>query len=528
VAGCGFGGCTGGSFLLKVLPSSFSQSMGGGDQEHTSDAQPSLGVEHINAHGKEHHAEVMECSYLPHKGRILTAKRAFNEGDIILVEHPLHIVQEDESSAAFKHLQGLCKTYSDDFDYDPLWFWCALQSLTGDQLHGAKFGGWKGTDAATQRNLLLLHHDEVHESGSSSDILARELAPGADPITIERLTQIWVLNCFEYSDDPQGYSTYFFSSFMSHSCWPNAVWHYSGADHVLRARRTIEVGDEVTISYLPEHGLMQAAPLRRLELHDTKRFWCTCERCTGAQDLSRGFKCPRCEEGKVFSKTPEPGPAKDGALSSQHLVGVLCASCGQALSKRDALRLAGHEKKLNKLVEDYTSRKHGSKALPDSAEAQAVEDFIDSVFVQHALADLAWEQLAECHGRKRRYTKQRRLLERRCSFHASAYEGLNGSHAWMLEATGDAMLHSSVSSKASGHKNGKAKVWQATAKVDPQEACRLYSEAFAILSLMFGDDHEYARQVERKRCSAQKALEVLGAAEAAPGSAQQKSCEPST
>jgi len=487
-------------------------------EEHSSAVPLSLGVQHINHHSKEHHADVMGCSYLPHKGRILTAKRAFSDGEIILAESPLHIVQEDESSAAFQHLQGLCKTYSDDFDYDPLWFWCALQSLTGDQLHGAKFGGWKGIDVITQRNLLLLHHDEVHESSSASDILAHELAPGADPILIERLTQIWVLNCFEYSDDPQGYSTYFFSSFMSHSCWPNAVWHYSGADHVLRARRKIEFGDEVTISYLPEHGLMQAAPLRRLELHDTKRFWCTCERCTGAQDHSRGFKCPRCEDGKVFSRTPEPGPAKDATLMSQHLVGVSCDSCGEALTKRDVSRLVGHEKKLKKLVDDYASCKNGSKASPDLAELQSAEDFIDSVFAQHALADLAWKQLAKFHGRKRRYAKQQQMLGRRCRFHACAYEGFNGSHAWRMESQGDALMRSSVSSKVSGQKN--ATVWQATSKEDLREACRLYNEAFAILSLMFGKDHEYAAQVDRKRCIAQKAVDALCTDEAASGRLQ--------
>merc|ERR1712087_1004562 len=95
--------------------------------------------------------------------------------------------------------------------------------------------------------------------------------------TLERLIEIWVLNCFEYAHNAS--SIYFFSSFMSHSCLPNAVWHFRGADHVLRCRQRIRPGEEVCISYLPESSLLQSTPVRRLELNETKRFWCDCERC---------------------------------------------------------------------------------------------------------------------------------------------------------------------------------------------------------------------------------------------------------
>jgi len=173
----------------------------------------------------------------------------------------------------------------------------------------------------------------------------KELCPAADPITLERLIQIWVLNCFEYSDAPQGYSTYFFSSFMSHSCFPNAVWHYDGADHVLRARRTIKVGDEVCISYLPEDGLLQSVPVRRWELHETKRFWCTCERCMAPQDLSRGFKCPKCKgkDGIIFANVPEAGAAESPALLACELTGATCNKCPYKLDKKEATALASKE-----------------------------------------------------------------------------------------------------------------------------------------------------------------------------------------
>jgi len=486
----------------------------------------SAGVAHINAHGKQHHEGVLECRWTEDKGRVLHAARDFAEGAVILVESPLHIVQEDERCAAFTHLQQLCEKHADTFDYEALWYWCALRSLTQEQLRDAKMGGWAPAEPTTQHNLLLLHHDKVAEPSSAATILAEELAPGASPLAIERLTQVWVLNCFEYSDNPQGYSTYFFSSFMSHSCWPNAVWHYTGADHVLRARRAIKAGDEVCISYLPEHGLMQSAPVRRNELHDTKRFWCSCERCTGPQDLSRGFVCPRCSEGKVFAHTPEPGPAQDDTLLAAQLVGAVCSTCGEALSKKDAVRLAGQEKRIKKTIDELTARglrKKGS-TLPSIKEIHAAETSVEPVFAQHVLADLLWEQLADCterawkkhggYGAKKRSQEQRRLLARRCAFHAAAYPGLNGSHAWALEACGDSMMHG-MNPKAY---KGDVK---AAAKDEPEEALRLYGEARRILTLMFGEEHEYVQQVVRKCVAAQRALAKLQSAPSSEAPAAQ-------
>jgi len=462
-----------------------------------------LGVADINEHGREFHSGWFECTYTKEKGRVLHATRDFAEGDIILEESPLHIVQEDENNAAFRRLKELCKDFPDDFDYEPLWYWCALKSLTEEQLRGVLLGGWDACSKATQHKLLLLHHDGVCEASSSSEILARELAPGIDAVTIERLTQIWVLNCFEYSDSPQGYSTYFFSSFMSHSCWPNAVWRYSGSDHVLRARRNIKAGDEVTISYLPEHGLLQTTPARRAELHDTKRFWCACERCTAPQDLSRGFVCPKCSNGKVFARTPELGPAKDDTLLATQLWAIVCNACGAPTDQHEAQRLTKEEAALKRQVEDISERARGSLRGGSLAlslvELQAAEAQADAIFVQHASMDLLWEQLSDCYARRGNVADQRRLLRRRCDFHHEAYEGLNGAHAWALEALADAMLQTGTQSGTSGKRDSRT--WP-----DPREALRLYDEAFQMLKLMFGLDHEYVTQVERKCQSAKKLL----------------------
>ncbi|CAE8596532.1 unnamed protein product, partial [Polarella glacialis] len=193
----------------------------------------------------------------------------------------------------------LCMRHPEEFKEDILWYWCALQSLTQEQLQGAKAGGWPGTTEETQRKLQLLHHEGIAAPSRAAEILSRDLAPASDPLIIDELMNIWFLNCFEYSKTAS--TIYFFSSFMSHSCYPNAVWYYRGADHIVRARRQIRPGEEVCISYLSEDDLLQHVPVRLQRLQNTKRFWCTCERCSAAEDPSRGFVCPQCDTGQMYA-----------------------------------------------------------------------------------------------------------------------------------------------------------------------------------------------------------------------------------
>jgi len=264
---------------------------------------------------------------------------------------------------------------------------------------------------------------------------------------------------------------------MSHSCFPNAVWYYDGADHVLRARRDIRAGDEVCISYLPEHGLLHTAPERRAELHSTKRFWCACERCAGGVDWSRGLRCPQCR-GPVFARTPTAGPAlKEGLLPSQ-LVGQACGECHHELSEKEVMVFAGYEKQLQSVIDNLQEMDKYPHSVSE-AHLRGAEEFIDAHFHQHALADLAWEQLGFHYAATDRHEAQLRVLARRCDFQASAYPGLCGARAWALEAHSDALV-----THAGDQNVAKAR--------------GLYKEAFDILSVLFGTEHEYVTSVVEK------------------------------
>jgi hypothetical protein len=317
-------------------------------------------------------------------------------------------------------------------------------------------------------------------------MMVEELVPNCDPVILERLTQVWVLNCFEYSDSPTGYSVYFFSSFMSHSCFPNAVWHYTGSDHVLRARRNIKVGDEVCIAYLPEDGLLNPAVMRRHELHQTKHFWCDCERCQALEDPTRGVFCGDCGS-TVFSAATDPESNRKDYLPSAW-VGRKCAPCGHIVTPKEAQDIADNENTLKKIVEDGIE-----KAKSSVKDVQKNERWMEATFCQHFLADSAWEQLADFYAKHQLFVDQRRVLQSRCTFHKNAYPGLSGTHAWSLEALGDVQRCCAPRRPANAKKD-----WEPTAKAEKDKAEQSYLESFRILKLMFGEEHEYVSSVADK------------------------------
>lgn len=417
-------------------------------------------------------------------------------------EGALHKVQAEPACPAFCKVESLCKARPDDFDFEPLWYWCALRSLTQKQLEGAYEGGWASVSQQVQDKLLLLHHEEAPlESNpySSARILAETLVPGTDPVLVEKLTQIWVLNCFEYTDDPEGFCTYFFSSFMSHSCVPNAFWHYDGDDHVLRAREDITLGDEVCISYLSEDWLLRSAPERRWDLFETKRFWCECPRCVGGPDLCRGFLCCGCGAGGVFAPTPASGPAKQQGPPSLDLLGVACDACGRTVTELEAEHMEKFEKSAADLVKSFADAPVQPQVL-DQSQLQWMEENLPAVLGQHWLVDLAWEKVAEaCPSPQRNgvhtpvlvgdASRQMSLLRWRCAFHAKSYPGLNNQHAASLVTLGDFLSLLARQSGAAGSPESE----QAAL-----EAAQLYAEAHQITSQMFGARHDHTVAIESK------------------------------
>eukprot|EP01054_Gregarina_sp_Poly1_P004297 Gregarina_sp_Poly_1__4296@NODE_2335_length_2263_cov_50_285519_g1139_i1_p1_GENE_NODE_2335_length_2263_cov_50_285519_g1139_i1NODE_2335_length_2263_cov_50_285519_g1139_i1_p1_ORF_typecomplete_len559_score68_99SET/PF00856_28/1_6e10SET/PF00856_28/2_9e03_NODE_2335_length_2263_cov_50_285519_g1139_i1761752 len=294
----------------------------------------------------------LECHIDETKGRILKALSDFAPGSIILKEDPLYAVSVDEDNWLYQKVTQWAR--EEDFDYDPLWYWCALCSrltvedkdyvscavhhvpldspncaffsrisdllealplplFTAQEAEKFSFFyapvGSKPLAAAQflseqMQSLLQLHNRPAKLDGRVETILWDRIKSIFSEKGIEMTLQAWVHNCFDTGDDPVTYSTFFLPTFCSHSCQPNSVWTLDDAGKfVLVARSTIKEGEEISLSYLGDSDLFMPTWKRKQELCDTKHFECTCERCTCPSDVCRGFRCPSCMIGTCFMKS---------------------------------------------------------------------------------------------------------------------------------------------------------------------------------------------------------------------------------
>lgn len=464
----------------------------GATMGEVSEEEFKAGVPYINNYCETTHRGVVHCEWTPAKGRILRSRRGFEMGEIIFREPPLHIVAEKHGNLAFEKIKELCRTQSSTFEYEALWYWTALCSLVRGQLPPGE-DRLRPIDDDQQTKLLLLFHAEVTKPSEAASRLVTELGLSQlEPLDLERLLQVWILNCFEHSDDPLGYSTYFMSSFMSHSCLPNAVWHYDGDDFILRARGAIDAGDEISVSYLSEDVLLESVPRRRKQLKDSKHFVCTCIRCTAELDLSRGFVLARASGGVCFAAA---------AASGRELVGGSCSlsseETGLFLQEEQWFerKLDGFERRV-----DRSPGKHSNVVgLIEESVARA-----EKTLAQHFLMDKAWHMLGGLYERNGCQAEAEALLERRVAFQARAYPGLSGTRAWTLEALADMMLHHA------GAFAQQRVVVPSSAVAQELAAKRVpgvYSECLDTLRLMFGAEHEHYTAVSRKATELQREMD---------------------
>ena len=99
----------------------------------------------------------VKCVNTPNKGRILLATKSFKQGEVVMTEVPLRVVQESPDNDTFKKLKELCA--DKEKYYDALWYWCALNSLTDKDDSGC--ADLTTISQKDQDYLLLLHHNPV-------------------------------------------------------------------------------------------------------------------------------------------------------------------------------------------------------------------------------------------------------------------------------------------------------------------------------------------------------------------------------
>lgn len=456
-------------------------------------------VQQINEYCKQRHHGKVRCEWTEQKGRILRSSGAVATGAVILREPPLHAVGTGGGDPIFNRLEELSKERSEAFVYEAVWYWVALSSLRACQVPAAGvFGGSvhrasRPIEDEAQRRLLLLHQNDVTEASAASRLLVDEfgLAPLLDALDLERLIQAWMLNCFESSDD--AYAVYFAVSFMSHSCLPNACWHYEGDQFVLVARADIAAGDEICISYVSEDELLESVPVRRGRLRESKHFLCHCVRCDGEADLSRGFWVGRCPGGLCFAMP---------ATECDELVGATCE-----LTDYEIRLLLQEEHALEeKLIGWELLLEHGGPGKYSGVlqQVEAAAARAQKSLAQHFLMERAWRILATLYERNGRPEDAEDATSKRLVFQEAAFPGLSGSHAWTLEVQGDMILrHCGALTEPVVRVQSAA-----AARKIAERAPDMYMASLRILRIMFTEKHSYYTSCHRK------AVQLLGEMEA--------------
>ncbi|KAF4651969.1 hypothetical protein FOZ61_010014 [Perkinsus olseni] len=483
----------------------------------------------------------LQCQVMEGKGRTLTSKKHHEIGDVIFVEPPLHIVCEEAGDPDFEEIKKLCDVEG-DMDYDPLWYWCALRSLTDADLPSNS--RITTVAAEVQRRLLLLHRPETTEISESVDRVAKACGLEGKEELLEDLLQVWIHNCFEYQETPTGYSTYFAPAFMSHSCLPNADWvNDPEGNFVLKSRRVINEGDEICVSYLSEEALLDCTKTRVDDLDSTKGFVCTCPRCVANEDPSRVFACPSCSLGEVTFPSQAPLMSEDMEAIDSFDVFPSCATCGRELTRDGFKACLRIESRIGNILESLEAKpisRHNAGEFLSSMEVKQLRRLSQlGTHDKHGLSAKLLHILVDYHVFTKEYSEAIKCIDTYLDFCERVYDGLNGARSWALEEKGDILLEMATyeiliernSSKFSSFSSQSIRrmFFYGTFAGDEirklasslileklfvgllafvVKAClfQTYEKAADELKLLFGDWHEYHTKVHEKIIKAQRKL----------------------
>eukprot|EP00435_Cladocopium_sp_Y103_P037355 s2023_g9.t2 len=362
-----------------------------------------------------------------------------------------------------------------DTAYQPLWYWAALCSLTAPEL--GPNSKLQPVREEQQKKLLCLYHEPI------------ELQLPVDPLKVEELLRCWILNCFEHSEDPEGYSAYFISSFMSHSCKPNAIWHEgSDAMHVVRARLDIQEGEEICISYLSEDMLLYSALQRKKALRKTKLFTCTCERCAGSNgapgtDWCRGFRW----QLRDFSVHWQFASRGFSSSALQHLPALLRGLC----------RRPDTEKYMRQRLQSVDEASFLQLAEGDVRQLQEMmgDQAGGALGPQHWLCERLWTLVVPWLDAKGRSTEALQMLEGRVSCQREMFPWPNATRAWTMQKYCRLLLRHY---KSTSQEKGRLPVKKDSPRRMLARALTLQEEALRLLMLLFGDEHRYAARAKKK------------------------------
>lgn len=225
------------------------------------------------------------------KGRCLYTRSFLAPGEVIFIEKPVLVAVPSLNTELWELLTTLNNESA--FELPPIWHLAALCSMTMLEEEGFRICMDKWVPDT--------------ERDPSEDVLrvCSYLEGEIDPHVYERMLLVWRYNSFGHHTETQGLVLYNRISMMAHSCRATACWHYGEGDaFVLRARVSLQRGDEITISYIGDEELFKSTNVRREKVQGWL-FTCQCPRCSNPRDPARGFRCPTCGTGTMYFKTDD-------------------------------------------------------------------------------------------------------------------------------------------------------------------------------------------------------------------------------
>lgn len=405
--------------------------------------------------------QILERVYIepvPGKGRCAFATRDYTAGSVIYVESPTCVAIPSLAPDYWEILERMNEEAP--FSYPPVWQLAALYSLTrmSEEDQGILLNKWVA--------------DPDKEPSEDALRVCNEFELGEDaPRLYERFLQVWRFNSFGHHVENDGLVLYSYISMCAHDCGASASWHYGENDaFVLRARRFIPQGGEITISYIGDEDLIRSTHIRRERLSGWM-FKCGCNRCSSPIDNCRGFRCPSCGVGTVFVKT-ETDPLTERSLvvdvNSQP-----CTSCGAPMKKSMLDKYVGFE-------QAYISRLDDCE-IDDVPDMEAVYAEAQRVFAQHWVMYQLDQMLAEGYKRIKAYSAATMHNQKRINYLTAVSPHPSYTLAWLYESLGDPIVDEEKSGRAD----------PATRAFRRNLAAGAYESAMNMLYVLCGWEHEY-------------------------------------
>jgi len=257
--------------------------------------------DHLQVHRCEEKCLPWTVKFQPGVGRTLVAARDIQSFELIMKDTPLVIVKEltnlgekpKDASDFYHKIVDIKEVHIDPSQTHKL-----LKVIELLQLRGSNIKKWNWL------NQFLSHQEKRSLSNEFQDlcenftrVIERIGISDVSSCLVAHLLGILETNSISLDESIASHALFPYLSLTSHSCLPNCEHWVNGEEAVIRAKKRIKMGEELTIRYT---YLCLHRTLLRKVINNAWFFTCICDRCNDTSELgtnSSSFKCFNCREG---------------------------------------------------------------------------------------------------------------------------------------------------------------------------------------------------------------------------------------